>query len=655
MTAMKQIIKTISAAALAAGIAFAAGAAPATAVMAEELTRFDQTKIEDDLKDVDLTGYGKNKNGRHQLIDGSGFMEYAYSSDSTVAEDYFGIYFYVYNPTEREVSTRAGANVVNMAVSYDAEGEPTEYANCALTVLDYTDNHRFYKFKLTNSAGAYDRAKAYASAHDGVRRYDIAGIQLWFSGDANATDEFPLNTERGVTYRCTGFGKGCGADKKAESTLQIATETMDTISLNVEHTFWRTGTSSLGEFHKNQLDTVYFTVPDRYFEEYGKLQRIMAEWYEFKLKPALIVNNDEWYNGVINYTGTPLPKHGTQQYYNENLDYAFGVGYEYSISGAFTTYETASWNIDGMRDVSLLPCGSNRLQTLYLLFSTKGEDIDSYDPYADVQSQGGIMRNSIENYIYSYNRSFESGTVNVKETAISADLFERDIDESRKVNNASGIVQSGFDGISRYDFDIDADIQEMISWDDTDPSWWENVEEFGFWDALFGKIPDETGRKFAPIYFPKQSDFSGTPENISDELMCQVSDVEKIRTAYETAEAKGETLVFFRFATSDYYAEEADLIDYSDTTLGAVNIKHGQAYYAQQTIFLNFDIIQLTFNKEGVMTVIPVVSDPIDIINPYTPPDTVHGNGAIDWIFIAVLGVVVVACVLGLVLVARMD
>ena len=123
---LKKYMKTISAAALAAGIAFAAGAAPATAVLADELTQFDQTKIEDDLKDVDLTIYGKNENGRHQLIDGSGFMEYAYSSDTTVAGDYFGIYFYVYNPTEREVSTRAGANVVNMAGSFHLAGGTPE-------------------------------------------------------------------------------------------------------------------------------------------------------------------------------------------------------------------------------------------------------------------------------------------------------------------------------------------------------------------------------------------------------------------------------------------------------------------------------------------------------------------------------------------------
>lgn len=58
---LKKYMKTISAAALAAGIVFATGAAPATAVLADELTQFDQTKIEDDLKDVDLTIYMRRR------------------------------------------------------------------------------------------------------------------------------------------------------------------------------------------------------------------------------------------------------------------------------------------------------------------------------------------------------------------------------------------------------------------------------------------------------------------------------------------------------------------------------------------------------------------------------------------------------------------
>ena len=34
----------------------------------------------------------------------------------------------------------------------------------------------------------------------------------------------------------------------------------------------------------------------------------------------------------------------------------------------------------------------------------------------------------------------------------------------------------------------------------------------------------------------------------------------------------------------------------------------------------DFDLIQLTFNKKGAYTVIPVVSSPIDIVDGLTPP-----------------------------------
>ena len=46
----------------------------------------------------------------------------------------------------------------------------------------------------------------------------------------------------------------------------------------------------------------------------------------------------------------------------------------------------------------------------------------------------------------------------------------------------------------------------------------------------------------------------------------------------------------------------------------------GQAYRAWESVFFDFDIIQLTFNRDGVYTVIPVVSSPMDIVNAITPP-----------------------------------
>lgn len=42
--------------------------------------------------------------------------------------------------------------------------------------------------------------------------------------------------------------------------------------------------------------------------------------------------------------------------------------------------------------------------------------------------------------------------------------------------------------------------------------------------------------------------------------------------------------------------------------------------FFQETVNLDFDIIDLTFVKEDVKTVIPVVMSPIDIVHDATPP-----------------------------------
>ena len=86
-------------------------------------------------------------------------------------------------------------------------------------------------------------------------------------------------------------------------------------------------------------------------------------------------------------------------------------------------------------------------------------------------------------------------------------------------------------------------------------------------------------------------------------------------------------LVLFRFATSDYYAAPADI--YQSDFWGTVH--KGQAYVARQSVFFDFDVIDLTFNKDGVYTVIPVVSDPIDIVNDITSP-TDMGDKLPDWL-----------------------
>ena len=592
-------------------VAVGAGASTFLPAMAAEYTAYDRTAIEDDLKDVDISAYPADENGRHFLLDDVGFMEYGYSESAFIVDNYFGIYLYVYNPTEREVSTRAGANVVNMATSYDAEGNPTNYENVSLTVLDHTENHRFYKFRITDSSAIYTRANLYARAHDGVRRYDVAGIQLWFLGDQNATDSFTERNEKSVTYRCTGYAAGCDEDGSEESTLKIQRDKLESVKLDVQKTFWRTETSSLGYGHQNQLDTVYFTVPQRLFDEYGELQRIKAEWWEYKTKPMIVMENENFFAEMQQYVAVHLPEAGGNfvGYQDKNIMYTF-----YAADGS--GYPLYLWNTSINKNAGDEWLQGTNLQTLYFIFSTHGESIESYDPYADIASTGGVSSNEIEKYIFGYNKSFENGELSVKDgQVISADLFEADIDESRKVDNDRGKIQKGY---SYYDFDINEDVQEIVSWADGSPNWWETGTEYGWHDLIYGNIPEETGRTFAPIYIPKEEDFSGTPEKIADQLMCQVSDVERLREAYQM---EGEVLVLFRFSVSDYISAQGSMSKYETwDNPGLDDFESSPAYLAQQSVFLNFDIIQLTFNDNGDMTVIPVVSDPIDIIDPITPP-----------------------------------
>ena len=602
---MKQIIKTISAAALAAGIVFATGAAPATAVLADELTQFDQTKIEDDLKDVDLTIYGKNENGRHQLIDGSGFMEYAYSSDTTVAGDYFGIYFYVYNPTEREVSTRAGANVVNMAVAYDAEGEPTEYANCALTVLDHTDNHRFYKFKLTNSAGAYDRAKAYASAHDGVRRYDIAGIQLWFSGDANATDEFPLNTERGVTYRCTGFGKGCGADKKAESTLQIATEALTTIALDVHQTYYRMkNINQNGANHVNQVTSVYFSIPKNYTQKYGDLFSVKCEWDERRTTPIIVTNNNDIFQDVLSNLGVYFDS--DVQTGGDDVEALYEIYDQYGVASGMGGSRFAEW-------------GYNPSNVILV----------------DRTPVGWVFKTSKSNVL-------EAQITTAQMLSFASDhgwadyLFSDDMDSGRTFGKQEHTFYAD------EPFDLLTFNSSASGWDKFALGWKQ------FWS--FGKSDYDWGDENTivdPIKRVTDADMAGMDEENAANLLVHELDYSEFEEYYNKNKLEND-IFLLRFAVTDFYSAiqsvfDGGWFDSADTS---------STYMARETVFLDFDIIHLGFGDRDNLTIIPVVADPIDIISGIDPPPVLN---TIDWIFIAVLGVVVVACVLGLVLVARMD
>lgn len=277
---------------------------------------------------------------------------------------------------------------------------------------------------------------------------------------------------------------------------------------------------------------------------------------------------------------------------------------------------------------------------LYYMFLV--DDIEEYDPYAETKTVGGIQSNDLYEYIKNYRKSYTSGRLPIKDGTISADLFESDIDDSRKMNNENGVIKKGY---SYYDFDADVDLQTLQSWSSTSPSFWDNWLNFGLGAAFTGG-PNEESKTVAPIQILKASDLTGTNAEIAERLLVNVNDVDAIKAEYNNAVTVSGTndeekvVVLFRFATSDYYSEAVDIIEPNAGFLWSDKHYEGEAYIAQESVFFDFDIIQLTFNKDGEYTVIPVVSSPIDIVNDITPP--VNMPDEVDWWKIALALILVV-------------
>ena len=612
-------------------------AQPVIAFAAEESEySFEKSNVLDDLisstisgKAFDIRDYPFDENGEIQLVS---FIEYCYSYRANLMDKY-ALYIYVYNPKGMNLSTSNKQNKIQMAVAYDDEGNPIEYAKFSLEFCSKIESgdykNLFYKFKVVDRKVNNTTFKERVNSN--ARRYDISGIELTKYGATNAT-------EYGVsgTYIFTGYAQGYGPDANAKSTLNCDAEFLEVVSLSVEHTFYRSETSSLGAGHQNQLDTVYFSVPKRFIDTYGKLQRIKAEWYEYKTNDIVVTSNEEFYNKALPYIGAAMPDADDWYNYEYNKDLYYMLAENPQVQ-ADTGIADWGWNLK----TYIHPV----CQRLCYLFYV--DDIGEYDPYASTEAMGGVEGNDLYHWILNYNKSYEKGTLPIKDGSISADLFMNDIDESRKMNNENGVIQMGY---SYYDFDAEVDLQTLQSWSSTSPSFWDNWVEFGL-GAAFQGGPNEESRTVAPIQILKTSDLEGTDAQIAERLLVNISDIGNIKEAYKNATSvsgagdEEEVLVLFRFATSDYYSADLTIIDPHGGFLGTSKKIEGQAYRAQESVFLDFDIIQLTFNRDGEYTVIPVVSNPMDIVNDITPPADVDEDN--DWwkIVLAIVLLIVIVVV----------
>ncbi|MCL2570653.1 MAG: hypothetical protein FWE16_05645 [Firmicutes bacterium] len=533
----------------------------------------------------DIRNYQPQANAPIQLLH---FAEYGFSFHPEHRGN-FSLFVYFFNPGLFSIVPNSPQNTIQMAIGVDGDGLPN-YEKVNLRFVNHSTGnvaHLFYKFILDLTPAQRTRLLNHLNTHE--RIYSISGAEFTLR-PTFLTRDFNI----GRTYIMTGFANRMGPTPTAPSTLSQRVEGLRTLELDVRSTWWRSMTSDRGTGYQHQINSVWFSVPNEVLEEFGRLQRIRAEWQEFQTQDMIVTSYRELHNRLMNVMGQRTTR-------NNSLHY----GLYLNRRGGGSDLISADWSFNPRS--SNLASRLNREEFLHYSFfvnQIERSDIGQM-PMINVDS------NTLERWIFEYDRSFHNGTIQASGRTISADLFTDTIDQHRLdagYNRGHNIVDIdyGYEGLNFRNID---DVLRM--------NWWQRMTQ---------GTPPSVLNTLSPIHEVVSEDFptSNLPgmqevldRETSNRLFVNFYDLPHLRSSHQEAVRNNETLFLFRFARTDSFANWLEVRDYG---LIFDSVYRDNTFLARHTIFLDFDIIHLDFYGEFGWYRIPVVSDPINIIPPITSP-----------------------------------
>ena len=570
---------------------------------------FEKSNVLDDLtggtvggKKFSLADYPHNSDGKPQIIS---FTEFCYSYYAEKQGDY-GLYVYVYNPQDIAFDTQTSRNQIQLTY-----GSKASYAKYPLIFCNYSTQAgyegRFYKFKvqLTDS----QRSDILKIIKPDARVYKVSGVELSYKGQIT---DYPC----AQSYTYTGFAEGYGSELATSDTLSCRVNGFEKyLTLDVHSTYYRPeGTNGKNDYTQDSLHSVYFAIPRSVVSEYGKMTAVHATWLDATLAPVLVTGNKEAYDAILHYLGRSV---GTN---TDGLKHAYAGSANYTVTswaGATALYGwecayafnlPSSWNKLGGTVVNKT---AREVSPLYWL-AYAGDGTDSADGYV-------LSSEEIETKLKEYTLKYGGELVNDRYSRV---LFDTVADSFTEVN-------------------IRADEEYSLTNEVLGSSWW---------DKLWGITYPSTFDGIKAIYEVTDADFKDDEKATCDGLFIAERDYAEFKEFYDAN--KAENVVYlFRYQVTDFISSEAThFVPESGLgeKIGAWNSEDTNAYFMQETVNLDFDIIDVTCTKDNVETVLPVVSSPIDNIPDGTPPVHTTSDKSLSWwqILLAVFALILIVILL---------
>lgn len=533
---------------------------------------FDNTNIMDDLNASTIDGEAFNISNYPAAADAApqviNIVEYAYTARVNQRAAY-ALYVYLYNPAQLAIAKGNNRNKIQLANTFDADGNATNYDKYALSFCCESEDKLFYKFKVTSIAEIVD-----ALTVDSERFYSASGIEISTYGAAGAV-EYPIS----ATWIYSGFAKGCDIDAEAESTLSCIKRASDSIKLDVHHSNYMTGYSGykfLGM--QKSINTIYFQLSNSNLAKYGDFSGLKIEYNRQYTAPVLIIDDYDLYQSLSRLSGAVIP--GT-------TDITSLSAVESALKSA--GYSAPSY-ITHMRLYYYLASSATRHNDKYiiapLVVYTSGESATHFT----------LSSTDLIELLRSYDKTHQGGLITVNGVEYSEDVFSILADEI-----TGEIIK-----------EIDISDIENIQLKDIESLTGESAHKL--FNMFFGTQQDAALEEIKPIIEVTYDDV--IVSNAYDELLVNRSDIEALRSYVTSAQENDSRVFAVRYDISDYMTAEFPNIIGNDPG----------GYLALSAVYLGLDVIWLKFNKNSVERIIPVVATPSDIAGDITPPPVSTGQ-----------------------------
>lgn len=580
--------------------------------------KFDNTSIFDDLygskddngNEFDLSNYPIDKDGELQFFS---FVEYGYSYYANYEKNY-ALYLYLYNPQQLNFQTDLDANVVRMGVSYTTKDDNivvSEYEDFKIVCVSRTTGdyaNLFYKFKVLDpNKKILSMAQAYEK-ENGCRRYDIAGVYL-----KTGKDDVTLDKNIGRTYKCSGYMSTYGKDASNPSTFVCNVEKLETLDLKVYQTSYLTGVSSAGAYHHNNVSSVYFAIPQRVLDKYGSLWEIYAQWYECKTAPIFVTSNSNLYNGMKDLTHYSLSENKNKPRFDDSVPYYFyygmdsneGLGQVHSRTTYDWAYNLYSYEEDYPSSSTHVTVSNSALNLPYVFYSSSYTVNGAFNVINKQTVAGDVTSSQIRDYIQNYKSSNYVDWHTSRNLA--SELFVNTVDSARA---DKGIKV----GLNKVRTNL-GDTFDLKSWNSEYGSWWDKLTQYG-WSYPKNEVLDEQHTNVKP--FEEVINTTLNSVTLSSDLLINENDVDSFKTFCNSSYANDEVPYLFRFAVSDYYSRP---LGYGDSQNKVYKTeKESDTYFAQETVFFDFNIITMTFKGKEDYYTLAVMHTPVDVIAGVEPP-----------------------------------